>query len=1138
MDRTRLPINSSEEKNQTLQSDSAASHAIAEAVTGLAGPFLIIAQNSLSAEKIFSELKFFLKKSENVVYLPDWETLIYDSFSPHDDIISNRLEVLNKIQENPYLLLVAPCQTLMHKLPPPSFVFGSSLLIETEQEINIGELRQNLKTKVYREVKTVVAHGEYAIRGSIIDIFPMGSETPYRVDLFDNIVDSIRTFDPETQRSLVKKNKISMFPAKEFPFTKTDINYFKNQWHIHFGGEPKHCPVYRDVSNGIPPAGIEYYLKFFFEQTATIFDYLPNETMIFSESIEEQVKEFWRNAETRYQSLRFDIRRPILPKKDIILDPDDFFGCMRSRSFSNFEAIKKKNSIVNSYMELPDEFRNRKRTSPIMPLIKLSEASKKKLLIVAETDGRRELIDETLRKEGVKAETVKNWGSFVQSDARIAITAASMQRGFASKLFDVITERELFGEEIFLARKKKRTVDNFAELIVKNLNELKLDDAVVHVDHGVGRYKGLQILDIEGRDTEFLVISYEDDAKLYVPVSSLELISRYSGLEGTAPPLHRLGGDVWTKAKKKAAIQVRDVAAELLDIYSRRGAAKGFSHQRPGEEYEQFVQRFPFQETPDQEKAISNVLRDMMSTQPMDRLICGDVGFGKTEVAMRAAFIAINSGKQVVALVPTTLLARQHEETFRDRFAETAANIESISRFKTKSEQHQILKSLAQGNLDIVIGTHSLLKENINFCDLGLLIIDEEHRFGVRQKEKLKSLRSGVDILTMTATPIPRTLNMAISGLRDLSIIATPPERRLSIKTFVHEKSEHLVKEAIQRELLRGGQVFYLQNQVHSIEKTAEQLRKGIPEATISIAHGQMREQQLEQVMLNFHRKNSNVLVCTTIIETGLDISNANTIIIERADKFGLAQIHQLRGRVGRSHHQAYAYLLVPPEDSLTSSAQKRLEAISESEDLGAGFVLASHDLEIRGAGEILGDGQSGNIQSIGYSMFSELLDKAVNDIRSGKIPTLEDFRKKAIEVNLNVPALIPENYLPDAHMRLILYKRIASTSTAEETKELQVEMIDRFGLFPNEVKNLFYITLLKLKAKNLGIEKLTAKESGLKIRFEENPSVKPESIIKLMEENPSRYSFNRGNEILVNVSMTTADDKFASIEELLSKLD
>ncbi len=760
------------------------------------------------------------------------------------------------------------------------------------------------------------------------------------------------------------------------------------------------------------------------------------------------------------------------------------------------------------------------------------------MLITTESNGRREVVDDLLAQQGLSTKVVEDWQSFIEDDCELAITVAPLDRPLAIGNIAMITERQLFGDRVLQKRRRDREKENFAELAIKSLTELSIGAPVVHIDNGIGRYQGLQTLTIDGQETEFLTLLYQEDAKLYVPVSSLHLISRYTGAGEGLAPLHRLGGETWQKAKRKAAEQVHDVAAELLNIYARREARKGFSYPVPDFNYDQFARAFPFEETPDQESAIENVISDMVSEKSMDRLICGDVGFGKTEVAMRAAFIAIQSGKQVAILVPTTLLAQQHTETFKDRFVEWPVNIDSISRFKTTKEQKAVIAKMGTGNLDIIIGTHGLIQEGLDFKNLGLLIIDEEHRFGVRQKEKLKSLRAEVDILTLTATPIPRTLNMAMSGMRDLSIIATPPAKRLSIKTFVRQSNEGMIKEAIQRELMRGGQVYYLHNEVRTIENTATKLQELVPQATIAIGHGQMRERELEQVMSDFYHKRANVLLCTTIIETGIDIPNANTIIMDRADKFGLAQLHQLRGRVGRSHHQAYAYLLTPHPKAMTSDAVKRLDAIADAEDLGAGFILATHDLEIRGAGELLGDEQTGNLQTIGYSLYMEMLDRAVKAIKEGKTPNLDRPLKEGTEINLHLPALIPDDYLQDVHMRLVLYKRISNAETEDQLRELQVEMIDRFGLLPEPVKNLFRVTTLKLLAEKLGIKKLDAGERGGKIEFDQETTIDPGSIVKLVQSEPHRYKLATANQLVFDDKMEKIDTRFTKVERLLERLD
>ena len=792
------------------------------------------------------------------------------------------------------------------------------------------------------------------------------------------------------------------------------------------------------------------------------------------------------------------------------------------------------------FSALPNLAVDDRASAPLARLKSFVDARDAKLLIAAESGGRREVVDELLTRNGLSAVLVDGWADFLDHDAPIALTVSDIERGFflEDAGIAIISEQQLFGERVLQKRRRQRERDSAAELVVRSLTELEIGAPVVHIDHGVGRYLGLEILEIDGQANEFLTLAYQDDAKLYVPVASLHLISRYTGSEETVAPLHRLGSETWQKAKRKAAEQVHDVAAELLNIYARREAKKGFAYPEPEDGYERFAREFPFEETPDQELAIENVIADMVQEKAMDRLICGDVGFGKTEVVMRAAFLAVQAGKQVAVLVPTTLLAQQHNETFRDRFANWPVNIDSISRFRTKKEQSAILAELKVGKVDIIIGTHALIQDGLDFKELGLLIIDEEHRFGVRQKEKLKSLRAEVDILTMTATPIPRTLNMAMSGMRDLSIIATPPARRLSIKTFVQQRNEGLLREAIQRELMRGGQVYYLHNEVKDIEDTATKIQDMVPEARVAIGHGQMRERELEQVMSDFYHKRANVLVCTTIIETGIDVPNANTIIMDRADRLGLAQIHQLRGRVGRSHHQAYAYLLTPHRKAMTSDAVKRLDAISEAEDLGAGFILATHDLEIRGAGELLGEGQTGNMQAIGFSLYMEMLDRAVKAIQDGKTPNLDKPLREGVEVNLRLPALIPEDYLPDVHTRLVLYKRIANATSDDGLRELQVEMIDRFGLLPEAVKNLFRVTAFKMRAEELGIKKIDAGEKGGKLEFDQDTTVDAGAIVSLVQSEPHRYRLATPNQLSFEEKMEKPEQRFNKLDRLLQRLE
>jgi len=1136
--RPELPTTPGDRRTWSNLPGAAETHAIAKVASSHEGMILVIAADTLGAERLHDELQFFLGSDKTILHLPDWETLIYDAFSPHQDIISERLDVLNQLAVLESGIVVIPATTLSQRMAPAQFILGSSLVLAKGQKFDIPQMRRRLQGAAYRSVEIVYEHGEYAVRGAIMDIFPMGSDFPYRIDLFDDEIDTLRTFDPETQRSVEQVDEISLLPAREFPLNSDAINQFKDQWFLRFQGDPRSCPVYRDVSQGLSPAGIEYYLPLFFEGLESLFDYLPDDTLVFCDDIEPKLEAYWQETEDRYENLRYDIQKPILPPRDILMPLDELFAGLKQYPRVDFRATPHDKGRVFDYKLLQDLTINERSQTPLDALKQFIDGSTARLLITTESNGRREVVDDLLAQQGLSTKVVKDWQSFVEDDSKLAITVAPLDRPLAIGNIAMITERQLFGDRVLQKRRRDREKENFAELAIKSLTELSIGAPVVHIDNGIGRYQGLQTLTIDGQETEFLTLLYQEDAKLYVPVSSLHLISRYTGAGEGLAPLHRLGGETWQKAKRKAAEQIHDVAAELLNIYARREARKGFSYPIPDLNYDQFARAFPFEETPDQESAIENVISDMVSEKSMDRLICGDVGFGKTEVAMRAAFIAIQSGKQVAILVPTTLLAQQHTETFKDRFVEWPVNIDSISRFKTKKEQKAVIAKMGSGNLDIIIGTHGLIQEGLDFKNLGLLIIDEEHRFGVRQKEKLKSLRAEVDILTLTATPIPRTLNMAMSGMRDLSIIATPPAKRLSIKTFVRQSNDGMIKEAIQRELMRGGQVYYLHNEVRTIENTAAKLQELVPQATIAIGHGQMRERELEQVMSDFYHKRSNVLLCTTIIETGIDIPNANTVIMDRADKFGLAQLHQLRGRVGRSHHQAYAYLLTPHPKAMTSDAIKRLDAIADAEDLGAGFILATHDLEIRGAGELLGDEQTGNLQTIGYSLYMEMLDRAVKAIKEGKTPNLDRPLKEGTEINLHVPALIPDDYLQDVHMRLVLYKRISNAETEDQLRELQVEMIDRFGLLPEPVKNLFRVTTLKLHAEKLGIKKLDAGERGGKIEFDQETTIDPGSIVKLVQSEPHRYKLATANQLVFDDKMEKIDTRFTKVERLLERLD
>ncbi|WP_417797101.1 transcription-repair coupling factor [Stutzerimonas nitrititolerans] len=1120
---------------------AALSLAIAESASHAECFTLLLTADSQSAERLKEELAFFAPELP-VLHFPDWETLPYDVFSPHQDIISQRIAALYQLPELTHGVLVVPITTALHRLAPKRFLLGSSLVLDVGQKLDVEQMRLRLEAAGYRCVDTVYEHGEFAVRGALIDLFPMGSTLPYRIDLFDDEIETLRTFDPENQRSIEKVDSVRLLPAREFPVKKESVTGFRARFRERFDVDFRRCPVYQDLSTGITPAGIEYYLPLFFDETSTLFDYLPEDTQVFSlPGIEQAAEQFWKDVRNRYEERRVDPERPLLPPADLFVPVEDCFARLKlwPRVVASQEDVE--TGIGRERFPasvLPELAIEAKASEPLGALRRFLDEFPGRVLFTAESAGRREVLLELLARLKLRPQEVDGWPAFLQSKERLAISIAPLDDGLLLQQpqLALIAESPLFGQRIMQRRRREKTRDA-GENVIKNLTELREGAPVVHIDHGVGRYQGLITLEIEGQSAEFLQLQYAEEAKLYVPVASLHLIARYTGSDDALAPLHRLGSETWQKAKRKAAEQVRDVAAELLDIYARRAAREGYAFQDPQLDYDTFSAGFPFEETPDQQAAIEAVRADMLAPKPMDRLICGDVGFGKTEVAMRAAFIAVHSGRQVAVLVPTTLLAQQHYNSFRDRFADWPVRVEVMSRFKSAKEIQGAAQELAEGKVDILIGTHKLLQEDVKFTNLGLVIIDEEHRFGVRQKEQLKALRSEVDILTLTATPIPRTLNMAVAGMRDLSIIATPPARRLSVRTFVMEANKPTIKEALLRELLRGGQVYYLHNDVKTIEKCAADLAELVPEARIGIGHGQMRERELEQVMGDFYHKRFNVLVASTIIETGIDVPSANTIIIERADKFGLAQLHQLRGRVGRSHHQAYAYLLTPPRKQMTPDAEKRLEAIANAQDLGAGFVLATHDLEIRGAGELLGDGQSGQIQAVGFTLYMEMLERAVKAIQKGEQPNLDQPLGGGPEINLRVPALIPEDYLPDVHARLILYKRIANAADEDGLNELQVEMIDRFGLLPEPAKHLVRLTLLKLQAEKLGITKIDAGPQGGRIEFAADTPVDPMALIKLIQTQPKRYKFEGATVFKFQVPMERPEERFNTLEALLERL-
>ncbi len=1143
-------FNSSAEYRWGQLYGSAYSLALIEACEQHTGPVLLIAESVQSAMRLEAELNFFRRSAYPVFAFPDWETLPYDRFSPHQDIVSQRMSVLYEMPDLKRGILIIPAITLMQRLPPQSYIHQNVLILKTHQRLDLQTFRERLTDSGYQHVSQVMEHGEFTIRGSIIDVYPMGGQSPFRIDLFDDEIESIRSFDPTNQRSVEQLESIRLLPAREFSLTVDSISEFRSRYRNRFEGNPQTNPVYKDISNGNVAAGSEYYLPLFFEGMQTLFDYLPKNTLIIREAaVENAVTLFWDEIGERYEQRRYDVERPILQPAELYLSPAEIrqqLEPLAKLTLQRHEWPVETDSHITTYNFGSKHPANLKLdTHAEQPSAKLQSfvqsATDKRLLFVCESAGRREVLLELLRDIHIFPHIFDNWPAFLLSDHSIGIAVGPLDQGLlfdsgAAEKLIIISESQIFGERAQQSRRRKTRPGRDAEAIISSLTDLNIGAPVVHEEHGAGRYRGLQTLKTGDITTEFLVLEYADGDKLFVPVASLDLISRFTGASPEHAPLHKLGGEQWQRIRRKAAKQIRDVAAELLDVYARRAARKGYAFKPENHELLAFASAFPFEETADQQTAIDAVLEDMRAEMPMDRVICGDVGFGKTEVAMRATFTALQDNKQVGILVPTTLLAQQHFQNFSDRFADWPFRVETLSRFVPAKKQQSIIQDLAAGKVDVIIGTHKLLQKDIRFKDLGLIIVDEEHRFGVRHKERLKAMRSEVDILTLTATPIPRTLNMAMSGLRDLSIIATPPARRNAIKTFVNEWNAQAIHEACQRELKRGGQVYFVHNEVKSIEKILAEVEKIVPEARIAVAHGQLPERELEQIMLDFYHQRYNLLVCTTIIESGIDIPTANTIIINRADRFGLAQLHQMRGRVGRSHHRAYAYLITPPLAAITADARKRLEAIESLEDLGAGFTLASHDLEIRGAGELLGEEQSGQIQEIGYTLYTEMLERAVNALKRGEEPLLDVPMHSGLEIDMGVAALLPPDYVHDVHTRLVLYKRIANTGTPETLRDLQVEMIDRFGLLPEPGKNLFTIAELKLKIAGIGINKIKANlESGY-IEFTDEPDISTERLIMLIQTQPGIFSFDGKHKLSFKHTAKDLQQQIAFIEKLLLK--
>ncbi|MCF6765352.1 transcription-repair coupling factor [Thiotrichales bacterium 19S3-7] len=1103
---------------------------------------LIITDSLQKANQLYDELTYLLT-TEKIYLFPDLETLPYDRFSPSEDIISTRLKTLHALKYNQTnLLLIASITTLLKRLPPLNYLKQSTFILNRHDKLNIDSYRLKLEESGYHYVNQVNNRGEYAVRGSLFDIFPMGSDHPFRIDLFDDEVDSIRTFNIDTQRSEESIESINILPTREVKLDHNSINIFASNWQQAFDERGTNDETYQDILNYRYIGGIEYYLSLFFEDTTTICNFLNEDTLIVHLNHTSQMaNNYWQDINHQYEQLKHDTSRPILEPQAIFDSPTDFFRTTKAFSQLHiYQEDTKDKSCKLAFEPFNDLTVHYQFKQPFKRLVEFIESNaQQKIIFSADSLGRAKILEEQLQNLNLKVSFCHSFEEAITSAEHLTLIHAPFSRGFISKNLSLITESELFSNHApnYIKQTKNKTFQAHAGSQLKDLTDLTLGCAVVHIDHGVGRYDGLTILDLGSKPQEYLTLSYAKGGKLYVPIQSLNLISRYSGTELENAPLNQLGNDKWDKTKEKAAKKIQDVAAELLDIYAKRELRSGFSNQFNESEYLSFAEKFPFETTPDQQQAIDAVLADMQSTQPMDRLICGDVGFGKTEVAMRASFVAVNNNKQVAILVPTTLLAQQHYNNFSDRFADTAIRVEVVSRFKSTKEQNDILKQLNSGQIDIIIGTHKLLSPTIKFAKLGLLIVDEEHRFGVSHKEKIKALKTNIDILTMTATPIPRTLNMALSSIRDLSIISTPPLKRLSVNTFIRQDQASVIREAVTRETLRGGQVYYLHNKVETIFQKTEKLQNLFPDLKIATAHGQMREKELERIMFDFQHKRSHLLVCTTIIETGIDIPNANTIIIDRADNFGLAQLHQLRGRVGRSHHQAYAYLLTPPWKSLTKDAQKRLEALSDHESLGAGFILASHDLEIRGAGELLGKEQSGNIEGIGFNLYLELLNRTVTALKSGKTIDAVDFEliKNHTEIELRIAALIPDDYMPDVHQRLSLYKRIASTESHEQLNDIKIEMIDRFGLLPEATVHLFDVCHFKLDANKLGILKIELNSSGGRIDFSEPLRFEPIQLITYVQKNHKDFQLSQQGKLLIKKKLLNADERINFVKNLLT---
>jgi transcription-repair coupling factor (superfamily II helicase) len=1111
------------------------------------GPVAVFAADAPDSQRLLEEIAWFDPKLR-VHQLPDWETLPYDAFSPHQDLISERLETLWQISQGAFDVVTMPLTTALYRLAPPEFLAGYTFFFKCGESLDLDRFRLRLAFAGYAHVSQVVSPGEFSFRGGVIDLFPMGSTLPYRIDLFDDTIETIRTFDVDSQRSIYPVQEVRLLPAREFPLDDAAITRFRQNFRASIEGDPSRRRLYKDVSNRVAPAGIEYYLPLFFDHTATVFDYLgPGPALMVHGDAQAAATRFWSDTRSRHELLRGDPDRPLLPPEQLFIQAEQFFLATREHPRIDLRTMAHDpgapdadGAAAGASTPLPLLAIDRKADRPLHRLLAFCEtyaAEGGRVMLVVESLGRRETLLQLLVDHGTQPRTVDSLAAFIEADVPLALGVGPLSSGFAlpQARLAFVTEAEIYA--LTARNRSARTGRRVStENMLRDLSEVRVGDPVVHEQHGIGRYAGLVSLDQGDGVTEFLQLDYAAGDKLYVPVAQLHLVSRYTGGSPESAGLHRLGSGQWEKAKRRAAKKARDTAAELLNLYAQRAARKGHAFRLKEHDYQVFADGFPFEETPDQQAAIEAVIADLSRGKPMDRLVCGDVGFGKTEVALRAAFVAVSEGKQVAVLVPTTLLAEQHHQTFSDRFAEWPVKLAELSRFKSAKEQNVSLAGLAEGRIDIAIGTHRLIQPDVKFRNLGLVIIDEEHRFGVRQKERLKALRAEVDVLTLTATPIPRSLAMAMEGLRDFSVIATAPEKRLAIKTFVSRTSDGLLREACQRELRRGGQIYFVHNDIGTIANLEEKLVRLLPEARIRIAHGQMRERELEYVMRDFYQQRFNLLLCTTIIETGIDVPSANTIIIDRADRFGLAQLHQLRGRVGRSHHQAYAYLLTHDEAPVSADARKRLDAIQMMEELGSGFYLAMHDLEIRGAGEVLGDSQSGEMQEIGFGMYTEMLSSAVRSLRAGKEPDLDAPLAITTEINLHATAVLPGNYCADVHERLVLYKRLANCNALPELDALAEELVDRFGLLPEPARTLVDTHRLRILSKPLGVMRIDAGASAVQIQFVPNPPIDPQKVIALVRSRPG-HRLTGSEKLRIDVPLATTGEKVALLRKTLQAL-